>query len=513
LRSTRRSASWAGGLTFASKSGPRPLLPGPLWKAAELTLDRISPTTLIDQIARHIEVAIAEGSLQSGGRLPSWRDLAAQLGVARGTVRAAYEKLIDRGLLIAAGSAGTRVADPLPAIILPVSSDVETLLPEDFHHRSTQALVFQMGVPAHDAFPATLWARLHRQAVQSTSLQTGHSDPRGLPELRSAIASHVAIARGIECSPEQIIVTTGFRGGLGIALRAIGAAGKQAWVEDPGYPATRFALELSGVHPVAVPVDSDGLIVERGRELAPQAALAIVTPGQQAPSGVALAAHRREELLQWAALSGAWIIEDDYLAELHLSGRSPNALACGYGADRVIHVGTFSKTIAPMVGIGFIVAPRPLARRLIDVATWLSGPPNAALQLALATFLRDGHYLRHLRRMRRLYGERRRCLVDTLARLGVDTAVPAALSVLVPLPDGFDDQRLSLDARAIGLAPAPLSSWFAAASGSRSGLLLGIANVLERKVEQDCRRLLAMIKEPPERNTPAAAQPIGVTRG
>jgi GntR family transcriptional regulator/MocR family aminotransferase len=486
--------------------------PGAPWKMAALTLDRVSPTTLVDQLARHIEVAIAEGSLQSGGRLPSWRDLAGQLGVARGTVRAAYEKLIDRGLLIAAGSAGTRVAEHLPPTIIPVTSGVESLLPQDFHFRSTQALVFQMGVPAHDAFPATLWARLHRQAVQSTSLRTGYGDPRGLPELRSAIASHVAIARGIECSPEQIIVTTGFRGGLGIALRAIGATGRQAWVEDPGYPVTRYALELAGVHPVPVPVDSDGLIVERGRELAPRAALAVVTPGQQAPSGVALAEHRRQELLQWAASCGGWIVEDDYLAELHLSGRSPNALASGDGADRVIHVGTFSKTIAPMVGVGFVVAPLPLARRLIDVATWLGGPPNAALQLALSTFLSEGHYLRHLRRMRRLYGQRRQCLLDTLARLGVETAVPAALSVMLPLPDGFDDQQLSLDARAVDLGPAPLSPWFAAASQPRSGLLLGVANVLERKIEQDCRRLLAMLGTP-ERRAKNPRLLIGARRG
>jgi GntR family transcriptional regulator/MocR family aminotransferase len=482
------------------------------WKMAALTLDRVSPTTLVDQIAHHIEVAIAEGSLQSGGRLPSWRDLAGQLGVARGTVRAAYEKLIDRGLLIAAGSAGTRVAEHLPPTIIPVTSGVESLLPQDFHFRSTQALVFQMGVPAHDAFPATLWARLHRQAVQSTSLQTGYGDPRGFPELRLAIASHVAIARGIECSPEQIIVTTGFRGGLGIALRAIGATGRQAWVEDPGYPVTRYALELAGVHPVPVPVDSDGLIVERGRELAPHAALAVVTPGQQAPSGVALAEHRRQELLQWAASCGGWIVEDDYLAELHLSGRSPSALASGDGADRVIHVGTFSKTIAPMVGVGFVVAPLPLARRLIDVATWLGGPPNAALQLALSTFLSEGHYLRHLRRMRRLYGQRRQCLLDTLARLGVETAVPAALSVMLALPDGFDDQQLSLDAQAFDLGPAPLSPWFATASQPRSGVLLGVANVLERKIEQDCRRLLAMLGTP-ERRAKNPRLLIGARRG
>lgn len=463
-----------------------------IWKTADLSLERGGATTLVDQIACHIETAILGGALPAGTRLPSWRDLAGQLGIARGTVRAAYEKLIDRGLLIAAGSAGTRVADPLPIAFKPVA-DVETLLPEDFQYRSTKAVAFQMGVPAHDAFPATLWSRLHRQAVQATSLQTGYSDPRGLPELRSAIASHVAIARGIECSPEQVIVTTGFRSGLGLALRAIGATGKQAWVEDPGYPVSRYALELSGVHPIAVPVDRDGLIVESGRQLAPNASLVVVTPGQQAPTGVALADYRREQLLEWAISSNAWIIEDDYLAELHLSGRSLNALASGRGAQHVIHIGTFSKTIAPMIGLGFIVAPPPLARRLIDVAAWLSGPPSAALQVALTAFLREGYYLRHLRRMRRLYGERRHRLLETLARHGVINAVPAGLSVLLRLPAGYDDQRIAMDVRAADLGPSPLSPWFSTATAAHSGLLLAVANVLERNVDQDCRLLLAAI--------------------
>ncbi len=461
-------------------------------KISDLTLDRLGPATIIDQISRHIEVAIAEGSLPTGGRLPSCRDLAAQLGVARGTVMAAYEKLTDRGLLVTAGSAGTRVVNPLPLSIAPIIAGAVSSPPEAVQHRSEQGLVFEMGVPAHDAFPAKLWARLHRQAVQATSLRTCYSDPRGLPELRSALASHVAIARGIECSPEQIIVTTGFRGGLAVALRAIGAVGSQAWVEDPGYPLTRLALELAGLQPVAVPIDNEGLDVERGRDLAPRAALAIVTPGQQSPSGVTLAQHRRIDLLRWASEVGGWIIEDDYLAELHLSGSPANALASGSGADRVVHIGSFSKTISPMLSTGYLVAPLPLARRLIDAATWLGAPPNPAVQLALAKFLHEGHYLRHLRRMRCLYVQRRRCLLETLARFGVETAAPAGLCVLLPLPNGFDDERLTAEARAAGLGPAPLSPWFVAASRSRAGLLLSATNVVERRIEQDCSRLLAM---------------------
>lgn len=465
-------------------------------KVAQLKLDRAGSITLTDQICQHVEAAIVEGALTAGARLPSWRDLSAQLGVARGTVKAAYEKLIDRGLLTTGAGPGTRVTDPLPVMSPPALSDPECLRPPDYQHRSERPLGFQMGVPADDAFPATLWARLHRQAIHATALRIGYSDPRGSPELRSALAAHVAIARGIECSPDQIIVTSGYRAGLAIALRSIDATGKQAWVEDPGYPVTRLALELSGVHPVAVPVDGEGIDVRQGFGLAPNAALAIVTPGQQAPSGVALSDRRRSDLIQWARAVGAWIIEDDYLAELQLSGRPANALASGRGSDRVVHLGTFSKTIAPMVGIGFLVAPLPLARRLIDVATWLGAPPSIATQLALTEFLREGHYLRHLRRMRRLYAQRRLSLLTVLKRLGVNIATPAGLSVLLPLPNGFDDEGAASEARRIDLGPAPLSLWYANASRLRSGLILGVANVLERGVEDDCRRLLALIGSP-----------------
>lgn len=276
---------------------------------SNLKLDRVGGTTLVDQIARHVEAAILEGALPPGGRLPSWRDLAAQLGVSRGTVKSAYEKLTDRGYLIAETSTGTRVADPLPRVSMRgghMASDDADPPPDAFRPDPRRPLLpFQMGVPAQDAFPATLWARLHRRAVQVTASRTGYCDACGLPELRSALASHVAMARGVECSPEQVIVTTGSRAGLAIVLRAIDAIGKQAWVEDPGYPVARLALELVGASSVAVPVDDEGIDVDRGCALAPDAAMAIVTPGQQAPTGVTLTERRRRSLIDWAATTGA----------------------------------------------------------------------------------------------------------------------------------------------------------------------------------------------------------------
>lgn len=471
---------------------------------AAITLSRQSAHSLNEQIALHIERAISLGVLPAGSRLPSWRDLATQLGVARGTVRTAYDRLIDRGLLCATKAAGTRVVEVLP-ILMPMPPAIQhssgpggVASIDDgplalFQQRADRPLAFQMGVPAHDAFPATLWARMHRRGVQASALNTGVMDPCGLPELRAALASHLALARGVHCSPQQILITTGFRSGLAMVLRAIDSAGKQAWVEDPGFPITRLALESAGVHPVPVAVDREGLDVELGHTIAPAAALALVTPGQQAPTGVSLSPERRRALLDWARQNNSWIIEDDYLAELHLDGQASPALAAGDGADRVIHIGTFSKTLAPMIGLGFVVAPQALVKGLTETAWWLATPPNNAVQIALTHFMREGHYFRHLRRTRQTYTERRDLLRDTLLRCGASLPQSAGLSLVLPLPSGFDDVQLTHQARTVSLGVTPLSAWFARGSRARSGVLLGVANVRSERVEADCRQLLTLM--------------------
>src|SRR5262249_10340806 len=208
---------------------------------------------------------------------------------------------------------------------------------------------------------------------------------------------------------------------------------------------------------------------------APDAALAVVTAGQQAPLGVALSSSRRQALLRWARRAGGWVIEDDYLSELQLTGRAAPALAAMDRADRVIYAGTFSKTMSPAIGLGFVVAPAALAARFTEVAVCLAPAPNAVMQLAVAEFLRDGHYLRHLRRMKRLYAARRDALRRCLGAMpGV--AEMAGLALMVRLPPGTDDVALEAAAAARGLAPAALSSWYAS-SARAPGLLLSVTNL------------------------------------
>jgi GntR family transcriptional regulator/MocR family aminotransferase len=459
-----------------------------------IDLDRQARMSLAGQIHQAIGLAIRQGRLRPGARLPSWRDLAAQLGVARGTVRAAYERLVDEQLLMSAGAAGTFVSrHGVPAAAPHPIADTPPLQ-HLIHAYSAPPMVFQMGVPAQDLFPVALWSRLLARAARDAAAgPVSYPDPRGDPRLREQIAAHLALARGLACSPAQVLVTNGYAGAVNLVIRALRLEGQLAWMEDPGFPLTRKALELADMRLAHVPVDAQGLDVDAGIRLAPDAALAVVTPGQQAPLGVTLAPARRRALLQWAARQQAWIIEDDYLAELQLKGRAAPALAALDDAGRVLHIGTFSKTISPALRRGFIVVPAAQARHFADVAACLAPAAGAESQAALAEFMRQGHYLRHLRRMKRFYAGRRDALAACLARASADTATAmAGLAVQLTLPPGTDDVDIARRAAAQGLAPIALSPWYVS-TPPRRGLMLGVSNVSEHTVAMDCERLLRLI--------------------
>jgi GntR family transcriptional regulator/MocR family aminotransferase len=355
-----------------------------------------------------------------------------------------------------------------------------------------------MGVPSQDAFPFKLWSRMLIRAARRTGVApVGYPDPRGDPDLRKEIAAYLGVARGLQCSPSQILVTAGFAGALGLAIRGLGIEGNEAWIEDPGFPLTRTALGLAGMSVRAVPVDSDGLDVDAGVRESAHAAVAVVTPGQQAPLGMAMSLPRRLALLDWARRNGAWIIEDDYLSELQLEGRAAPALASLDRDGRVLHIGTFSKTISPVLRLGFLVAPLDIIDRFSDITACLTPAPAAFVQHAVAEFLREGHYLRHLRRMKRLYSTQRdalfRCL-DEVAPSSMKVRAAAGTAIAISLPDSASDVDIASRALGLGLAPAPLSPWYLESS-PRQGLLLGVTNLDEQRMVADCRRLVKLVHE------------------
>jgi GntR family transcriptional regulator/MocR family aminotransferase len=501
------------------------MAPSPL----ELRLDKHSPVPLSDQIHRGIAAAIERDVLSAGMRLPSWIDLAAQLGVARGTVRVAYEKLAAAQLIEASRSAGTRVAhrpstmgraigmgldahggaaagsgagpgagvgpgvDARMAVgVSPAAIDPGAFV-SMYRELTAGPGLFQPGIPSRDSLPAKLMTRLRARALPAeTSGAPLYPDPRGELALRREIAGYLAIARGIVCSPDQILVTAGYAAGLGLALRALGVEGRRAWMEEPGFFFTRHALGLARLETVPVRVDEEGLEVEEGCRLAPDAALAVVTPGQQAPLGVTMSLRRRLQLLDWAERTGAWIVEDDYLSELQLQGRAAPALASLDTRGRVLHVGSFSKTLDPRLRLGFLVAPVALLPKLAEVAACLAPPPGPAVQQAIAGFMREGHYLRHLRRTKRLYLAQRDALIAQLQGLGLEHRA-AALAVLVRTPAGTSDLALARALFPFGISPAPLSVWYARPALARAGLMLSVATAPVAQIERGCERLKAVL--------------------
>ena len=462
-------------------------------KPLNLRLDRSAKTLLTEQIRKGITAAIESGVLAPGARLPSWLDLAAQLGVARGTVRSAYEKLSAAQLIVASRATGTHVADRLSIVVRQEETPDPGSFMEMYQELTAGPAIFQMGVPAQEAIPAKLFARIRSSAVRAElSAPAIYPDPRGELELRREIAAYLAIARGIECSPTQIIITSGFSSGLGLALRVLGLEGRKAWIENPGFPFTRRGLELARLSLAPIPVDADGMDVDYGLNHASDAALVVVTPGQQAPLGFTLSLARRLRLLDWAAREGAWVVEDDYLSELQLKGRATPALASLDRAGRVIHIGSFSKTLTPALRLGFLVAPLPLATRFAEVAACLAPAPGPAVQLATAAFMRDGHYMRHLRRTKRVYATQSDSLLKCLRPRAMDISI-AGLAVLLRLPDGAPDLSIARETLPFGLAPTPLSLWYASTASARSGLLLGIATSPPKRIDASCDRLIRII--------------------
>jgi GntR family transcriptional regulator/MocR family aminotransferase len=461
-----------------------------------LKLDRTAKVPLAEQIGTWISKAVEDGVLEPGARLPSWQDLAAQLGVARGTVRTAYEKLAAAQLIEASRATGTRIAQRPRAIArIEPPPDAGSFIGMYEEMRQGPA-VFQMGVPATEIFPATLFARIRANAARAeASAPPLYPDPRGELVLRREIAGYLAIARGMTCLPSEVIITGGFSAGLGLALSVLGLSGQTAWVENPGFPWSRKGLELAGLSLAPIPVDTDGIDIDHGLCHHPDAKLVIATPGQQAPLGPTLSLERRLHLLEWAAARKVWVIEDDYLSELQLGGRAAPALASLDRDGRVIHIGSFSKTISPTVRLGFLIAPPGLITRFAEAAACLAPPPSPAVQLAIAEFIREGHYMRHLRRTKRAYAAKRQALLGCLqSSVRTDHLVAAGLAVLLKLPKGTSDAAIAREASKIGMSPSPLSTWYAAPDNTISGLLLGVATTPTKNLAASCNRLLEIVR-------------------
>ncbi|MEY2167684.1 MocR-like pyridoxine biosynthesis transcription factor PdxR [Rhodanobacter sp. FW106-PBR-LB-2-19] len=352
---------------------------------------------------------------------------------------------------------------------------------------------FRVGVPALDHFPHGVWSRLlsrHARHVGADALVYG--DTLGYAPLREAIAEYLATVRAAHAGAGQILITSGAQHGLQICAHALLDPGDRAWVEEPGYPGAHQALGTVGALPVLVPVDAEGLDVAAGIRRAPTARLAYVTPSHQFPLGATLSAARRIELLQWAARTGGWIVEDDYDSEYRYGSR-PIAALQGLDADaRVIYVGTFSKVLFPALRLGYLVAPKDLLPAFRASRDALDTCSPMLPQRALHDFIREGHFARHIRRMRVLYATRRAALQAAIQRHLPGTlqvvGAEAGMQLTALLPPEVDDVALSLRAAQAGVSVRPLSPCYRG-DVKRNGLILGYGSVDERAIEEGVRRL------------------------
>ncbi len=448
-------------------------------------LEEQSVLPLYRQLYDRVLAAVAAGTLSPGDRLPSARAMAKELGVARGTVELAYSLLASEGYLLALGQKGTVINPELQkpvsaATALPVSSQVIEDAPDSLW-RPPQLLPFQMGVPALDAFPRKIWARLGARYLRGMRLgDLDYPAPHGLAALRSAIASYLQVSRGIDCGAHQVFITSGWRNSLSLVAHTLLQPGECAWVEDPGYPTTRQVLRQFGLDLEAVPVDADGMNVEHAIAGSRAAQVAMVTPGHQSPLSMALSLPRRQLLLDWAARTGGWIVEDDYDGEYRYVSRPLPALASLDRHGRVLYAGTFSKVLFPGIRLAYLVVPQAqvAAFERVGRALFAAGSPSIT-QALVAEFVAEGHFARHIQRMRRLYNERRALTIEALERslpkgMQVERS-PGGMHLVLRLPEDVSDTALAEQVLARGMSVQALSRW-AASSQRQSGLLLSFTN-------------------------------------
>ncbi|MDN7877265.1 PLP-dependent aminotransferase family protein [Burkholderia aenigmatica] len=465
----------------------------------DLMPDRHLDMPVYRQLYRRFRDAIETGKLAPGKRVPSVRSLASELNLARGTVEAAYQILIGEGYLVARGPAGTVVSPQLPDGRQPRALAPRPDEPQRGDPAAREPKPFQMGIPALDAFPRMPWIRLtgrHVRAMATPSLD--YAPPQGLDALRRALSAYLGVSRGIDCSAGQIFITAGYRGALDLICRTLLRPGDTGWFEDPGYIHARRLLEHAGMRLVPVPVDDDGLCVEAGQHRAPDARFAVVTPTHQSPLGTALSLPRRLALLDWARQQRAWIVEDDYDSEFRYHGRPLPALKSLDRHDRVLYTGSFSKVLYPGLRLGYLVVPDAQVEAFRDTAGWLGGSGQMLMQSVVADFMEQGHFARHLKKMRALYATRRAWLVDALVKVFGDTLhVPpraGGLHVVAYWRTAVDDRAVARLADLQGFSIQPLNDW-SPGGQMPPGMLLGFTNLTSaQQALTQVRRLHRLVR-------------------
>ena len=480
-----------------------------------IVLYRDENMPLYQQLYDEIRTMILNGVLPSGSRLPPTRTLCEELNLSRSTVVEAMAQLGAEGYLESQVGRGTFVAEVLPEKMLQVSgnvgrvyisngNDVNGGLSERGKRITAVSIphktdgLFRPGMPDTETFPFKTWRKMidkHWQTANTTSL--GYGDPAGYLPLREAIADHVRLSRRVNCTSEQVIITAGAQQALYLTAQLLVGVGDPVWVENPGYSGAHVAFRAAGAALCPIPVDEHGLNVTAGIEIAPDAKLIYVCPSHQYPVGGTLPVARRLQLLDWAAQNGAWIVEDDYDSEYRYSG---HPLASLQGLDeqqRVIYMGTFSKVMFPSLRLGYVIVPPSLRDAFVKARSVIDRGSSAVNQMALHDFMRDGHFSRHIRRLRVIYAQRQQAAIDAIERFcgGVleIRPFPAGIHLLAWLPAGWDDQSVSKILTENSFAVQPLSN-YSLIPLRRGGLVFGYAAHNETVIWSEVKRMAEVLR-------------------
>jgi len=476
---------------------------------------------LYRQIYESIRRAILSGELAAGARLPASRVLAKQLSVSRLTVVNAFEQLLAEGYLEGKTGAGTFVASKIPEDLLQLSrvgkiNKTTEAAPEKIkvskfaarlnetqtrvsrYQGLTKVVPFKNGITAVREFPFDIWEKLAvRTFRQSRYKISGYGEAAGYRPLREAVAAHLAASRGVHCDTEQIFVTNGAQQALDLVGRVLLETDDKVWIEDPCYQEALGVFRSNGAQVVPVPVDAEGFNLTAAAERSETAKLVYITPSHQYPTGVTMSLARRLQLLEWARKRAAWIIEDDYNSEFRYAGRPLASLQNLDNFERVIYVGTFSKTIFPALRLGCLIVPRNMieifraARNLCDCHS------PVFEQAILADFIAEGHFARHLRRMRTLYEKRQHFLAaeveKNLSGLMKVSKAQSGMHLVGWLAEGFDENEVAEKAVENGLNITPLSS-YCIENKLPAGLVLGYTGFDEKQIRQGVEKLKEVLE-------------------
>jgi GntR family transcriptional regulator/MocR family aminotransferase len=461
-----------------------------------LEIDRRCGVPIYRQIEDFLRKMILGGALLPSQKLPSTRELALELGVSRITIKSVYEQLISEGYVQGKTGAGTFVSKGLdsetpvvPSIQITEKEYLDGNFSQTAEHISlSQAstrygsiMPFRPGVPALDKFPIKKWSKyISRATTKSDLANLSYGGLLGSKKLRTSIAHHLADSRGMKVDPEQILITSGAQQAFVLISYVLMNKNDSIWYENPGHIAGRDVMKIAGGHVSPVPIDNEGLNLPYAILNFPKPKLIFTTPSHQQPLGITMSLTRRLALLKYAAKNDSWVIEDDYDSEFRYRGRPLPALAALDNVGRVLYVGTFSKSLFPSVRIGYVVLPEMLMDAFAKTRNILGQTSSAITEEALSNFMDDGAFAEHIRKMRRLYRDRRDILIKALQEYCCNILVPqptdAGMHIIADLKNGMTDRFAHSKLLNSDIDSLPLSIYYNGPV-ERKALVLGFSGI------------------------------------